>query len=116
MVFFGAMRRLIPALVLACLLLPACASPKEDFAKICEITTRTRAEKLEPAEEAQVIARRISKAIKTEAARNAMKALASAPADQRYSMLQTAAREAGVPGWSCPAIEDLLHPGPKPAP
>ena len=109
------MRRLIPALLLVSVLAPGCASPKADFATICEITNKTRAEKLEPTEEAQVLARRINKGIKTAAAREAMKAVGTAAAGERYSLLQAAARKAGATDWSCPALEEMLRPA-APAP
>jgi|GEM_PF-4622582 len=100
-------------LPLPCLVLPflvACGSPAKDMDAICAEHTAAKAGTGDYAglsgDKLQItLARNITGKVSSSEIKAALATMSAAPPEQRYQLWQNAAREAGVEGWSCPAME-----------
>ena len=87
-----------------------------DYDRLCTIATEEAARPQDPADRAVAVATRVDHELPPYSAlkRKVLPALANAAPEQRYPLLQAAAEEAGYPGWTCPALQEVAPPAPAP--
>lgn len=88
------------------------ASGAEELARLCQVVRDFPHEGHPPDVRAMRVAHAIDATVRHPELRMALDAIANAVADQRYMLLQSAARELGAPGWQCPELETLWAPSP----
>jgi hypothetical protein len=86
------------------------ASFADDLDQMCRVVQEEAVRSASPEDRARVMARRIDEAITNPTLREVFAALANTAPDQRYPLLQAAARDEGIAHWSCPALRALLAP------
>jgi len=99
-----------PLSLLVPLFVVGCGSAEADLDLLCSEYTQAMAKTGPyadlPAQRLQMqLAARLDEGLKNREIREAFAVMAHAPPEQAYTLWQNAAREAGVPDWSCPAMQ-----------
>ena len=94
------------------LFLFGCGSPESDLNAICDEANKFKAgageyDSTAPDKKMMLMAKNVDARIRSKPIRSAMDALAAADPEQRYRLLQAAAKAEGVKQWQCLALEEL---------
>jgi len=87
------------------------ASFADDLGRMCQVAGEPLPDDIGDDMRSHMVAQRIDEAITNPTLREVFRAIASAEASRRYEFIRHAAREEGVPDWSCPALEQFLSGG-----
>lgn len=84
------------------------ATPDQDLVRLCAVATEVAAEaataQADPAMVALTLAERLDEELTCPEVRQIVEALAHVPPETRVQLLESAAAEVGLQGWTCPAL------------
>ena len=106
--FFTALSTLRTLFLLSVLIqVTSCSKRPDDWDRFCQIITEIKGQKIsDPAIEAQMLAQKITNYKKWgKNFSEAMKALVMVDPNERYEIMQRAAKEDGRPEWQCSAMK-----------